>query len=541
MIASTTDWRGELASLAERWRSEGRHRGLTLGRAIQSAADEYPELEIVVDRDEGRTAISLVALQRDAMSLAAGLWDAGLRPGDRIVVQMPNSVEEKITLAAAFLSGFVVVPVTHIYEATELRAIIATVGAAAVVTPARWGRIDFVDRLAESRRPDNCVHIVCGGESTLGVADLHWDDLLRPGEEIHHPPVRAEDLAAVIFTSGTTSGQPKGAMHTHDGLLSRVPVSPATEMLHFSPSPAGHIAGLLFSIRALAAPMPTIFMDSWDAARALQICLDYRPARMNGAPFFIAGLFDEEDRIGVRNDWPTCFHTGGASVAPALIERGAARRRTGWRTYGSSEVPGVTDSEPDVPLDVRAGTDGRAVPGAEIRIVDDDGRDTPDGAEGAVLVRGPQMFVGYYGRDALSAESIGPGGWFRTGDLGRLEDGQLVISGRSKDIVIRGGENISAKEVEDVLVGHSDVVEACVVPVLDDRYGERVGAALRVRDGAAVELDDVRALFSSAGLAIQKTPEFVLEFDEFPRTASGKVLKRELAAIVRARIAKLAP
>jgi acyl-CoA synthetase (AMP-forming)/AMP-acid ligase II len=252
---------------------------------------------------------------------------------------------------------------------------------------------------------------------------------------------------------------------------------------------------------------------------------------MTASTFFFLSLFDYEASVGLTGQWPATFNTGGATVPPSLIEDPDHRGRRGWRSYGSSEIPVVTSGDPDVPLVKRCRSDGRSALGSEIMIVDDDGAGVPMGETGEVLARGPQMFTGYGGDDAMSAQSIAPGGWFRTGDLGRLDySGYLTIVGRMKDIVIRGGENISAKEVEDLLVMHPQVLEAACLPVPDPIYGERMCAVVRPRStGGGITLDDVRQFFRERGVSVRKTPELVAVYaGDWPRTSYGKVLKPAL-------------
>jgi non-ribosomal peptide synthetase component E (peptide arylation enzyme) len=208
-------------------------------------------------------------------------------------------------------------------------------------------------------------------------------------------------------------------------------------------------------------------------------------------------------------------------------------RRAGivsWRTYGSTEHPVLSSGTPDDPEAKRHGTDGRVTDGNEVRLVDDAGTDVP---EGEIVARGPRQFAGY--RDpALDADAFLPGGWFRTGDIGRLDsDGHLIITDRKKDIIIRGGENIASREIEDLLTLHPAITEAAVCAEPDPLLGERVCAFVLARQGAHIDLDTVRDHFSGLGIARHKTPERVEVVADLPRTATGKVKKAELRALVR--------
>jgi acyl-CoA synthetase (AMP-forming)/AMP-acid ligase II len=217
--------------------------------------------------------------------------------------------------------------------------------------------------------------------------------------------------------------------------------------------------------------------------------------------------------------------TGAANVSPSLIERADAVGIRAYRCYGSSEHPTISSGEPDDSLDKRATTDGRVTAGNEWRLVDDDDRDVPTGVDGEIVVRGPEQFLGYLDpalNDGLYLED----GWLRTGDVGRVDaDGFLTITDRKKDIIIRGGENIASKEVEDVMLTHPAVADVAAVGVPDERYGERVCAFVVLRTGHSLTLPDVRQHFSEAGLARQKTPERLEIVDALPRTAAGKIQK----------------
>jgi acyl-CoA synthetase (AMP-forming)/AMP-acid ligase II len=222
--------------------------------------------------------------------------------------------------------------------------------------------------------------------------------------------------------------------------------------------------------------------------------------------------------------------TGAAPVPPSLIERAEAAGITAFRSYGSSEHPTVSAGSIADPLDRRARTDGRLLEGNQVRLVDADGRDVPADRDGEILTRGPELFLGY-ADPALNAAAFLPGRWFRTGDVGRADaDGYLTVTDRLKDIIIRGGENISAKEVEDLLVTHPAVADVAVIPVPDPALGERVCAVVVARPGCTFDVDQAREHFAAAGAARQKTPEVIVLVDELPRTPSGKVRKDVLRA-----------
>jgi acyl-CoA synthetase (AMP-forming)/AMP-acid ligase II len=242
-------------------------------------------------------------------------------------------------------------------------------------------------------------------------------------------------------------------------------------------------------------------------------------------------LMDAVEEHGVDASSIEHWSVGGAGVPPSLIERAEALGWCAARSYGSTEHPTVTAGHDSDPLGKRASTDGRVLRGTEVRIVDEIGQDLPPGTAGEIVIRGSELMLGYR-REDLNESAFLPGAWFRTGDIGVVDvDGFLTVTDRLKDVVIRGGENISSREVEDLLLKHhSDVLEVAVVGVPDERYGERLCACVKLRPGASLSLDVVRESFRAAGVAIQKAPERIEVVEDFPRTPAGKVKKFELRA-----------
>lgn len=271
-----------------------------------------------------------------------------------------------------------------------------------------------------------------------------------------------------------------------------------------------------------------VFVDRWDAAVAAELIERHRVRLSGGTPFHLQGLLDAARRAGRDLSSLVAYGLGGTGVTPDHVEAAARAGIAASRSYGLTEHSTVSLGWREMPLAQRAGTDGRLQPGSEVRIVDDRERELAHGQEGEILTRGPELFVGY--TDAsLDAHARSADGWFRTGDIGRLDAANcLTITDRKKDIVIRGGENISSQEVERVLATHPSVRDAAVVAQPDARYGEKVCAFVVLADGASLDLDAVRRHFAAARVARQKTPEGLHVVGELPRTASGKVRKDEL-------------
>ena len=281
-----------------------------------------------------------------------------------------------------------------------------------------------------------------------------------------------------------------------------------------------------------------MLMEQWDAARAVELIERYQATYTTAATPFLVELCQAAHAAGRSLPSLRSFACGGAAVPDELIRtaNAALANPCAYRVYGSSEVPQTTQGySPVLQPDLAAASDGHAVD-YELRIVDDEGRDLPAGMDGEVLVRGPGMFLGY-GDPGQTDQAITADGFFRSGDIGRLDDrGALTITGRKKDLIIRGGENISAREIEDVLQAHPDVALTAVVAMPHARLGEGVCAYIVLRPGAEASAADLAAHVRASGLARQKCPERFEFLQDLPRTASGKIRKDLLRDDIRQRI-----
>jgi acyl-CoA synthetase (AMP-forming)/AMP-acid ligase II len=381
--------------------------------------------------------------------------------------------------------------------------------------------------------------IVVGERAPQGATLLR--DLPALGAQAPRRPVEderpASELTLLLYTSGTTAA-PKGVQHSHATVAAEWSIPFLEEPgPYLTPFPAGHIAGFNFLLRPFVTGHEMVFMDRWDPSLAAQLVQQHGVRLSGGTPFHLQGLLDAARQGGFDLRSLTSYGLGGTGVTPEHVELADRAGFTGTRAYGLTEHSTVSVGHSGMPLEQRATTDGRLQPGTEVRIVDDEGREHSPGREGEILLRGPEQFVGYTD-PALNAQAFTRDGWFRTGDIGRLDAaGCLTITDRKKDIVIRGGENISSQEVERLLATHPDVREASVVAMPDARYGEKVCAFVIPRPGRSLALEEVQRHFAAAGVARQKTPEALFVVEELPRTASGKVRKPEL----RQRLAKTAP
>ena len=469
-----------------------------MGGAIARAAEVVGDHRIVFASKSSQRSVDVASIHDRARRVAAGLIRGGLQAGERVVVRAPASVDSTVAVAALWLAGAVLVPVVPFATEEEVAGIVARSRAVRVLDPADVPDLERADPLAAQPRVDPA------------------------------------SVACIIYTSGSTA-EPKGVMHSHETLLAGMPApDPAVAApVSLSTFPAGHIASVIGLIRPLVCGGTTVIMDRWSASTAAALIEEHRIVSSAGTPFYLSTLLDEAERAGRDISSLQLFLVGAASVPPALVERAAAAGIVSWRTYGSTEHPAISSGMPTDRPEARTHTDGKVGPGNEVRIVDDVGRDLPLGEDGEILARGPKQFLGYTD-PALDAAAFVGESWFRTGDVGRLDgNGHLTITDRKKDIIIRGGENISAKEVEDALASHAAVTEVAVVAAPDDTWGERVCAFVITRNGATLSADAARAHVQAVGLASHKAPTELFVVNDFPRTAAGKVRKIDLRQALR--------
>ncbi len=459
---------------------------------------------------DGDTRLSAAEAEALVATVAGGLRARGATKGAAVAWQVPNSLAAAVLVRACWRLGAVAAPLLHTFGAADVE------GALAQIDPA----------LVLELGPDVLSSPVALADSIGGV----------PVSVEGSSAVKPSDVALVLFTSGST-GIPKAVLHTHRGLSWKASLMTRVHGLSgvdavLVPAPMAHISGLLNGVLVPgAAGMRSVLMRRFDAETALRLVAGERVSFMAGPPtFFIAmgGALGALSGAGVDVSSVRLISSGGASVTPAFIEETArvfdCRVK---RTYGSTEAPTVTTSTNDDPFEIARDTDGRAIGQVELRISDpESGARLPTGSAGELWVRGPEMFAGY--ADTAQTEAvIAPGGWFRTGDLATVDgEGWLRIVGRLKDVIIRGGENISASEVEAALEAHPDVRHAVAVGYPDPLMGERVAAF--VESTAPFDLEECRRWFTSRGIATFKTPEKVVRLERLPLLGSGKADRAEL-------------
>jgi acyl-CoA synthetase (AMP-forming)/AMP-acid ligase II len=447
-------------------------------------------------------------VERVGRRLAAGLLARGVGAGDVVAFQLPNWMEAAATFWASAFLGAAVVPIVHFYGRKELAHILATARPRVFITTEQFGRMEH--------HPDLCSDI-----PVVGLVGRDFDELLADEPLVDTVAADPAAPALIAFTSGTTS-DPKGVIHSHQTLVceSRQLAGQIRSIgdNQLIATPVGHFIGML---GALLIPVlngrSVNLLDSWEPGQVLALLDRDHLTLGGGPPYFVTSLLDHPECTPAHRAHIKCLGLGGSTVPAAVTRRLSDLGIIVFRSYGSSEHPSITGSSLDAPESKRLLTDGCPMPGVEIRLAPD----------GEILSRGPDLCLGYTD-DALTAAAFDDEGWYHTGDIGVLDaDGYLTITDRKADVIIRGGENISALEVEEVLLGMPAVAEAVVVAAPDTGLGERVAAVLRLKpEHAMPTLEEVRDHFAGRGVARQKWPEVLLEVSDYPRTASGKVQKR---------------
>ncbi len=518
----------------DRYTAAGHWRDHVLRDYVDIFRDQEPDKPAIVDAQATLTYTQLVEA---AEQVAWSLLERGIRRGDVVSVQLPNWSEFVVLLLAAERIGAVLNPITPILRERELHQILEIGRARMFVVASRFLGFDYVEMALELRRQVRSLEqiVVVRGQPSEGT--IAWDNLTHdPGvREQRLPPLEwlrpdPNDVTELAFTSGTT-GVPKGVLHTHNTALCTVGSTLRRQGLSRRSVvhvvlPVGHNAGYFYGVRiALQAGATMVLQETWDPTVMARLIERHRVTFTMGATTHLIDFLGcpaskQHDLSSLE-----VFMCGGASVPPAVAEL-AVRRLPGrfCPVFGMTEHGHSSGTDASTPLEKVLTTDGSFQPEMEGRIMDENGREQPPGQEGRLCVRGPFNFVGYVQGRAFTTPYFDANDFFDTGDLGYIDrDGYLRITGRVKNLIIRGGEKIPVKEIEDLVAAHPAVREVVIVGVPHPRLGERAVACVRLWEGKTVSLAELHHFLDEHQITKRFWPEGLVVYDELPRTASGKV------------------
>ena len=515
-------------------RTKSENKALTGARTmwdlVERRADASPDHPMLIAAD-GET-VTFGQFHARAEGAAAGLHDMGVTTGSVVSWQLPTRIDTVVLSIALSRLGAVQNPIIHLYREREVGFALRQTGASLFVVPGTWRDTDYRD-LA-----DRALAGAPTRPAIISIEDgLPDDDPAR----LPSPPrgTSSEDapIRWIYYTSGSTA-DPKGVQHTDQtliaggwGLARALDMSP--DDVGSIAFPFAHIAGPDYLVTMLTYGFPAVLVEAFSAPDVLPIFREHGATMVGGSTAFYVAYLAEQRKAPGTPILPTLrLMSGGGAAKPAEVHY-EVRDEIGGRGvvhgYGMTEVPMISNGSPHDTDEQLAHTDGKPVEGADVRIVTLDGRPAAPDEEGEVRVKGPMVFHGYTD-PALNEEAFDRDGYFRTGDLGKLRaDGHLTLTGRLKDVIVRKGENISAKEIEDLLYTHPKVVEVSVIGLPDPERGERVCAVVQLADGAErLELGDLVTFCREAGLMTQKIPEQLEIRTEWPRAGTGKIVKRSL-------------
>lgn len=511
----------------------------TICSYLDAAITQTPDKIAIVDPFE---RLTYAELGQRVDRLALGLLDIGIDAGDVVSFQLPNWNAFIIVQYALSRIGAVANPLIPIYRHRALRFMMQLAASKVMIIPRRFRGFDYTVMMRDLRPELPALEriYVLGNEVPDDM--LAFDDLLATTSgppqamaDLHAREVNPNALSEIIFTSGTT-GEPKGVMHTHNTIL--CPILATIERLGLNAdtvvlmaSTFAHQTGYLYGVH-----MPTmvggtgVYMDVWQATRAVELIEAEGVTWTMGATPFLSDLAYAPNLAQHNLETLQLFLSAGASIPRQLVmdarERLGCAISSGW---GMTENALVTVNRIDDPPEKVFGTDGSCVPGMEVQVLDEAGQPLPAGQEGDLVSRGPQHFAGYYQRPQITAESFTEDGWFKTGDRAIPDDdGYVSICGRSKDIIIRGGENIPVVEVENLLHKHPKVLNVAIVAMPDARFQEKACAFVIPEPGEILTFGDMIDYLLEQQLAKQYLPERLEIVTEFPMTPSGKVQKYQL-------------
>jgi acyl-CoA synthetase (AMP-forming)/AMP-acid ligase II len=523
------------------WRPE------TFFEVAEQQAQRQPDKVFVTD---GTTSLTYRELRDSALTLATGLHRMGITPGDRVAVQLPSWAEfTQISLALARI-GAIMVPIMPIYRRDDVGYVLRNAGVRTAITCGPFRNFDY-PAMYQSLQPDcpglrDLIVVRADGRPAGGVTPLEslfTGEVARPGEL--GPGAGPDDPFVIVFSSGTTA-RPKGCLHTFNtfGCGSRLLAQAfgySSRDIQFNPSPVTHTTGLITGfLLPLMHGASVHLMEAWEPRAGLADIAKFHPTVAVTATAFLQTLMDAYDPDQHDPSSMRLWVAAGSPIPAAFVRR-AADVLPNLRVlslYGRSENACTTTCTVDDDPERSVTSDGKALPGSSVQIVDHDGRELPRGEQGDIAYRGPMHMLEYISNPEETARLFTPDGYSRSGDLGVMDaDGYVRVTGRLKDIVIRGGLNISVRQIEDLLTAHPAIRAVAAVGMPDERLGEKLCCYAVVSPGHEhLTLAEVSDYLLAQGLAIQKIPERLEIVPELPMTATGKIQKHILRADIAAKL-----
>lgn len=504
----------------------------TLLDHFEGCLKQYPEKIAVADYQGKKYTYS----QIDEMSskLAQSLYEMGIRKGQVVSVQLPNWAEFTVVFVALLRLGAVINPVLPNFKEKELEYVLNKCQSSVLFIPNSFRNLDYTEMVRRVLpKCSELKNVIVVGDQPIEDM-LLFSDLIEKGQKFEGKgdfASDANDVVIILFTSGTES-RPKGVMHTHNTIifgekaLGRVlGLSDSDAIL--MPSTVAHATGCMHGVcLPLINGGKSVLLDIFTPEKALELIQREKCTFGMGATPFIHDMLGHPDFKSYDISSLRFFLCGGAPIPRKLVHDAFAAGFKLLAVYGSTESPPHTVNRLDDDPEKIFSTDGAPLPGIEVQIVDEDRNPLAQGQEGEEASRGPNVCVGYMDEPELTAKSFDKDGWYYGGDLCLMDsEGYIKVVGRKKDIIIRGGENISCREVEDLLYAHPDIEEAALVAMPDERLGEKACAYVVLNSSGTMSLKDMQNHLESHGVAKYKWPEKMMIVDKLPRTASGKVQK----------------
>ena len=514
------------------YRQQGLWGDASLADYWQQTARAMPDKIAVVDNHGASYTYS--ALDHAASCLANWMLTKGIESGDRIAFQLPGWCEFTVIYLACLKIGAVSVPLLPSWREAELVWVLNKCQAKMFFAPTLFKQTRPVDLILPLQNQLPQLQQIVGVDklapatSSLSLSQILADNTPLTTAITTH----GDELAAVLFTSGT-EGLPKGVMLTHNNILASeraycARLNLTWQDVFMMPAPLGHATGFLHGVTApFLIGARSVLLDIFTPDACLALLEQQRCTGMLGATPFVYDLLNLLEKQPADLSALRFFLCGGTTIPKKVARECQQRGIKLLSVYGSTESSPHAVVNLDDPLSRFMHTDGYAAAGVEIKVVDGARKTLPPGCEGEEASRGPNVFMGYFDEPELTARALDEEGWYYSGDLCRMDEaGYIKITGRKKDIIARGGENISSREVEDILLQHPKIHDACVVAMPDERLGERSCAYVVLKaPHHSLSLEDVVAFFSRKRVAKYKYPEHIVVIEKLPRTASGKIQK----------------